>query len=306
MENVVKPLLKAQPDQAVLEKHMPRFHQLAAVLNDQLGKTKFIAGSNVTIADIAVASPMHLWRAAKFPLDDYKNLTRWYGEIEKLPCWKNTRRAVEEKLTPDAVNGSSKQSTNGANGASNADAMQVKASLNYTRSLEDQLTELYFYEDDEGKWKNIHEPGDDPKEVEIHDGWARANEFDHDKNGFSLHKFQSHYNGSWEDDEGIREKFYPEVVEFLKQTTGAKRVLVFDHTIRTKKNTAKKLTQETNTSQRAPVRLVHCDYTAESGPVRVKQLLNGEADNLLKNRVAFFNVWKPLAKVCLLFLEQTV
>lgn len=42
----------------------------------------------------------------------------------------------------------------------------------------------------------------------------------------------------------------------------------FDHTIRTKANAAKPITQETDTTKRAPVMLVHCDYTAESGPIR--------------------------------------
>ncbi|EXJ59563.1 hypothetical protein A1O7_03709 [Cladophialophora yegresii CBS 114405] len=87
------------------------------------------------------------------------------------------------------------------------------------------------------------------------------------------------------------------MVEFLKSSTGAKRVLVFDHSIRTKKNEAKKLTQETNTSQRAPVMLVHCDYTEESGPLRVRQLLKDEAEDLLSRCVAFFNVWKPVKTV---------
>jgi len=35
--------------------------------------------------------------------------------------------------------------------------------------------------------------------------------------------------------------------------------------------------------------LVHCDYTAESGPLRVEQLLGAEARDLLSRRVAFFN-----------------
>jgi len=129
--------------------------------------------------------------------------------------------------------------------------------------------------------------------MEVHDGWHRADTFSIDKEGFSVERFKTGYD-NWEADELVREKFYPEIVEFLKTTTGAARVLVFDHTIRTKKNEAKKLTQETNTSQRAPVMLVHCDYTAESGPLRVRQLLKDEADELLSRRVAFLNVWKPL------------
>ena len=39
---------------------------------------------------------------------------------------------------------------------------------------------------------------------------------------------------------------------------------------------------------------IHCDYTENSGPLRVRQLLPNEADELLKHRVAFYNFWKPL------------
>jgi hypothetical protein len=166
----------------------------------------------------------------------------------------------------------------------------VLATFNYTKDVE-KPTELYFYDCD--ATKDIHEPGDDPHQVAVTDGWYRAKSFSADTHGFSIHDFTTEYN-NWEDDEGVRTSFYPEVVEFLKKTTGAKRVLVFDHTIRSKTNQGKKLTQETNTSQRAPVMLVHCDYTAESGPVRVRQLLAEEGDDLLSRRVAFFNVWKPI------------
>ena|SRR5215831_16237192 len=53
-------------------------------------------------------------------------------------------------------------------------------------------------------------------------------------------------------------------------------------------------TQKHATSQRAPVILVHCDYTPNSSPLRVRQFLPGEVDELLKHRVAFYNFWKPL------------
>lgn len=132
--------------------------------------------------------------------------------------------------------------------------------------------------------------------MSVHDGWSHKDDFDIDKNGFAVKDFTSDYK-EWLNDEKVAKEFYPEVVEFLKKSIGAKRVLVFDHTIRTPANAQKKLTQETNTTQRAPVMLVHCDYTAESGPVRVKQLLPDEADELLQRRVAFINVWKPLNKV---------
>lgn len=169
----------------------------------------------------------------------------------------------------------------------------MQATFNYTKDV-DQLTELYFY--DTEKSKGIHEPGDAPHEVAVTDGWHKAKSFSVDKEGFSVNDFHTDYQG-WEDEENVRKNFYPEVVEWLKSNLGAKSVFVFDHTIRSQSNAAKKLTQETGTSQRAPVMLVHCDYTAESGPLRVKQLLPEKADELLKRRVAFINVWKPINRV---------
>lgn len=290
VEYVVKPLLGSQPDESVIEAAAPRWNELAGILNDQLGKTKYIAGPDVTIADIAIASCMHLPHAMRLPLDKHPNLARWIKDIEAQSYWQKTQGAVEKALLPSKQG---KQQTNGATAMPNV----VQTTLNYTKDLSDTLTELYFYEDIEGKYKQVHEPGDDPEKMEIWNGWDLKDTFHHDIHGFSLHDFQSRYGGSWEDEERVKKEFYPEIVEFLKKTTGARRVLVFDHTIRTKSNAVKKLTQETNTSQRAPVRLVHCDYTAESGPIRVKQLLKDEADDLLSRRVAFLNVWKPLAKV---------
>jgi hypothetical protein len=220
-----------------------------------------------------VAAPMHLWKAQRLPLLQHPHLKSWMEEVEKLECWKKTQGAVEKALLP---------------GTEEKD--QVSAMFNYTKDV-DGLTEIYFYESENAK--DVHAPGDDPREMVVHDGWHRASSFSVDKEGFALQSFETSYS-QWDDDSLVRSTFYPEVISFLKNTTGAKRILVFDHTIRSKVNEAKKLTQETNTSQRAPVMLVHCDYTAESAPLRVKQLLGSEAEALLSRRVAFFNVWKPI------------
>jgi len=179
------------------------------------------------------------------------------------------------------------------NGSSSSNTSSVQASFNYTKVL-DTPAEIYFY--DTEKSQGSHEPGDDPRNVVVHDGWPRAKEFDVDIHGFCLDKLHTKFD-DWEDEEKTSKNFYPEVVEYLKKKTGASRVLVFDHTIRAARNEGKKLTQETNTSQRSPVQLVHCDYTAEGGPRRVQQLLPNEADELLKKRVAFINVWKPIRRV---------
>lgn len=290
VEYVVKPLLNAEPDQKIIDTEAPRWNSFATILDNQLAKTNWLMGDNVTIADIAVASAMHLHVAQRLPLENYPHLTRWLVEgVEKLPAWQKTQGAVDKALLP------SKTATNGAtNGTTNVSRHFVRATFNYTKDVQPQLTELYFYESE--KANSIHEPGDSPAEMEIHDGWHQASAFSTEKNGFALRNFHTEYS-DWENEEDVRSKFYPEVVAFLKKETGASRVLVFDHTIRTNANTGKKLTEETNTSQRAPVMLVHCDYTAESGPVRVRQLLPEEAEQLLSKRVAFYNVWKPVRRV---------
>ena len=76
VEYVVKPLLKAEPDEAVIAKEAPNWHRLAGILDARLAKSDWLVGDDVTIADIAVAAPMHLHRQQRLPLADHPNLQR--------------------------------------------------------------------------------------------------------------------------------------------------------------------------------------------------------------------------------------
>jgi len=101
VEYVVKPLLKAEPDQSVIDAEAPKWHKHAAILNEQLSKTKWLTGDNLTIADVAVAAPMHLHAAMKLPLEKYPSLKHWMTEqIEKIPEWQKTQEAVDKALLP--------------------------------------------------------------------------------------------------------------------------------------------------------------------------------------------------------------
>jgi glutathione S-transferase len=92
VENCVKPLLGGAADQAVLDTQLQTFHKLASILENRLKTHRWIAGTTEpTIADIAIASPMHLHGWQQLPLANYPNNRRWmYEDIESLTCWEKS------------------------------------------------------------------------------------------------------------------------------------------------------------------------------------------------------------------------
>ena len=90
VQNVVNPILDSTPDQAVLDAHEPVFRGLASILEAALEGREWLCADNPTIADIAVAAPMHLHAVQKLPLDDYPNIRGWIARVEALPCWQNS------------------------------------------------------------------------------------------------------------------------------------------------------------------------------------------------------------------------
>ena len=92
VENCIKPLLGGATDHAVVETQNVQFHKLAGILDDRLASHRWVAGTDsATIADIALAAPMHLHGWQKLPLEPHKNLKRWLTQdVESLPCWNKT------------------------------------------------------------------------------------------------------------------------------------------------------------------------------------------------------------------------
>lgn len=163
----------------------------------------------------------------------------------------------------------------------------VRATINYT--VDNGIPpDYYFYEPDASVKRNP--PGTDPREVLMQDGWPKADRFSADREGFEIHPFGAKFD-QFDDEESIKSQFYPQVIDYVKRHTGARRVEVFDHTIR--KRMPADLKVQT-TIQRPAVLLVHSDYTPKSGPQRVRDIVPQDADELLTRRVAFYNVWKPL------------
>ena len=163
----------------------------------------------------------------------------------------------------------------------------VRATLNYSVD-NGRPIDYYFYEPDPEL--ELNPPGTDAREVEIRDGWPMSDCFSVDREGFEIGRLDASFT-DFDDDAATEAVFYPQVIDFVKRHTAARRVEVFDRTIR--RRLPDDLSQQTEV-KRPAVQLVHCDYTPKSGPQRVRDILLDEAEGLLAGRVAFYNVWKPL------------
>ena len=163
----------------------------------------------------------------------------------------------------------------------------VYAEINYSAD-NGRPIDYYFYEPDPAQ--QLNPPGTDLRRVEISNGWPHADSFSLDREGFELKPFDGSFT-DFDNADAIKAIFYPQVIDFVIANTGAKRVVVFDHTLR--KRLPADLKQQTETSRPA-VLLVHSDYTPKSGVQRVRDILPDEAEKLLTGRVAFYNVWKSL------------
>lgn len=124
----------------------------------------------------------------------------------------------------------------------------------------------------------------------IHDGRAVSARLSLEREGFIFTIHETRVRDFY-DEEEIRAIYYPEIEALVKQTSGALRVVVFDHTLRSADDAVR---DAKNIS--GPVRNVHNDYTEWSGPQRVRDLLPDEAEELLRHRFAVIQVWRPINK----------
>jgi hypothetical protein len=124
--------------------------------------------------------------------------------------------------------------------------------------------------------------------VRIHDARPIAREFSLDRQAFILTHHDTEVRDFY-DEEELRTKYNAEIEALVRRETGAAKVVVFDHTVRTADRAVER-------GLRTPVRSVHNDYTEKSGPQRVRDLLPpDEAEVRLKKRFAEYNVWRNIA-----------
>jgi hypothetical protein len=124
--------------------------------------------------------------------------------------------------------------------------------------------------------------------MRIEDGRAHRGRYRLDECGFELADHPTAVRDFF-DPEELRAVYYPEVSRLIAEHSGARRVHVFDHTLRTSDDDAR-----AERKIREPVKSVHNDYTVWSGPQRVRDILPDEAEALIARRFAIIQVWRAI------------
>jgi hypothetical protein len=163
----------------------------------------------------------------------------------------------------------------------------VSALLNYCAPMTEKLFN-YTYDPPPGTPRSNAIP--DERTVAIHSARPIATDLSIDVEGFALVPHKSAVADFYDEDELTR-VYYREIEAFVADTTGARRVTVFDHTVRRRAWDGQ---DKVPGVARNPVMRVHNDFTEWSGPQRVRDLMGGEAEALLRRRFAFINVWRPI------------
>ncbi len=113
-----------------------------------------------------------------------------------------------------------------------------------------------------------------------------------DRQGFELRRHETAVDDLY-DDEVVDRVYDREIEALLEASTGADRVVVFDHTRRSDAATG----AANRDGSRGPASRVHVDYTVTSGPVRARDVLGAEeVDRVLGSggRIVQVNVWRPI------------
>lgn len=161
----------------------------------------------------------------------------------------------------------------------------VTADIPYTLDTGEKLVNETFASGDISR----HRTGAlDIRAMRIANGRLHGEELSLEGSGFVLVEHKTTMKDFFDEQE-LKSVYYAEVEQLIKKTSGATRVVLFDHTLRT----GDRAEQQARLI-REPVLSAHNDYTEWSGPQRVRDLLPDEAEALLQKRFAIIQVWRAI------------
>lgn len=162
--------------------------------------------------------------------------------------------------------------------------MQTKARVNY--HVKKNIPQAFVLDGD-GMSGQLIAPELAPTEVQVDDLRSSHKHLNFNDDGVSFVTSPTKVSRFCEG-ENWRDPYEAELINLLKQTIGAKEVIVFDHTVRVDEPEA----------TRRPARNVHNDFTHASAEQRLDELLGeARAEDFRKGKFGFVNVWRPIETV---------
>ena len=176
--------------------------------------------------------------------------------------------------------------------ATSKDLPYVEANLTYLVPMAEKLVN-YTYEPPVGIRRT--NGAFETYKLPIYNARSISENISLDKEGFAFTEHNTNVRNFYDEAE-IRQIYYPEAEQLLKEVTGGTRVVIFDHTLRNAE-----LMKQGNNNIREPAKRIHNDFTAKSGYTRARWELaargidNSEIESLLQKRFAIINVWRGIA-----------
>src|SRR5262245_41561147 len=156
-----------------------------------------------------------------------------------------------------------------------AAADAITATVNYTVDTGEKIVTLAAAPGA----SDVRNSAPDPRRVTIHNGRPEAARFELERDGFRFVRHDTKV-ADFFDQEQIRRIYYPEMEALVKAESGAARVVIFDHTLRTADDDERAAQKIREVVQRA-----HNDYNEWSGTQRVRDLLPDEDDEMISSRL---------------------
>ncbi|GHP01387.1 hypothetical protein PPROV_000014300 [Pycnococcus provasolii] len=182
------------------------------------------------------------------------------------------------------------------------DNSDVLASMHYQRAPLGRLVGRYIAPAvDKGDLLDEHEF----RKVHVHDARASYPQPTLEKRGFEMRTCPTALSTSeFRDPTTVNTRYYNEMEKLIREATGASRVIIYDHTLRGSDAEGLNVLGDA-TKAAAAVRRVHCDYSVESAPKRLRQLAGSgsytgtrlnedEVKAIEEGRYAFVNVWRSI------------
>ena len=91
-ENHIKPMMGFGPTNALeVARGEAETARFAQVLDEHLAGRQWVSGDSLTLADIALATPLASSVPAKMPVAQYEHLQAWFAQVRGLDAWRRTQ-----------------------------------------------------------------------------------------------------------------------------------------------------------------------------------------------------------------------